>query len=176
MPAAQTPINYYELLGVLPSATLDEIKTGYRARIAYYHPDRNRSAHAGVVRRGPCECRFPACAGLRHAQTPRTTPPRREARPTSRESFSWVLCALSLIRRRRVKERSVSFGAQPLTERSNMRRPWSEESPPRFLRSPNECCARQDFALVRERSDSAMLHVITDSLATAVPERHSLAS
>jgi uncharacterized membrane protein len=40
------PINHYTVLGVARDATLDEIKSAYRARIAEYHPDRNRSPHA----------------------------------------------------------------------------------------------------------------------------------
>ncbi len=32
--------NYYRILGVLPSATLDEIRSAYRSRAKKYHPDR----------------------------------------------------------------------------------------------------------------------------------------
>ncbi len=31
--------NYYAILGVLPSATLDEIRSAYRSRAKKYHPD-----------------------------------------------------------------------------------------------------------------------------------------
>ena len=40
------PISHYDVLGIKADASLDEIKTAYRARIAEYHPDRNRSPHA----------------------------------------------------------------------------------------------------------------------------------
>ncbi|HTY63696.1 MAG TPA: DnaJ domain-containing protein [Acidobacteriota bacterium] len=32
--------NYYSILGVLPTATFDEIKSAYRSRVKQYHPDR----------------------------------------------------------------------------------------------------------------------------------------
>src|SRR5947209_6269773 len=46
MASNQRPINYYDILGVPPTAVTEAIHAAYRARIAEYHPDRNRSAHA----------------------------------------------------------------------------------------------------------------------------------
>jgi len=31
--------DYYAILGVLPTATLDEIRSAYRSRVKQYHPD-----------------------------------------------------------------------------------------------------------------------------------------
>jgi hypothetical protein len=47
--AEQRPINYYAILNVDPHATHEEIHAVYRARIAEYHPDRNRSTHATAI-------------------------------------------------------------------------------------------------------------------------------
>jgi hypothetical protein len=46
---AQRPVNYYDILGVAPNATTEEIRAAYRARISQYHPDRNRSTHATAI-------------------------------------------------------------------------------------------------------------------------------
>jgi DnaJ-like protein len=46
MASNQRPINYYDILGVPPTAVTEAIHAAYRSRIAEYHPDRNRSAHA----------------------------------------------------------------------------------------------------------------------------------
>jgi curved DNA-binding protein CbpA len=43
------PINYYDLLGVSPAASYEEVRTAYRERISHYHPDRLASPHAHAV-------------------------------------------------------------------------------------------------------------------------------
>lgn len=43
------PINYYDILAVPPSASVEEIRAAYRERIAQYHPDRHPSAHAHAI-------------------------------------------------------------------------------------------------------------------------------
>ena len=45
----QRPINYYDILGVDSTASIDEIRAAYRARISQYHPDKNRSTHANAI-------------------------------------------------------------------------------------------------------------------------------
>ncbi len=49
MAAAQSQINYYEVLGVPATATVHEIRTAYHTRISRYHPDRNSSKQATAV-------------------------------------------------------------------------------------------------------------------------------
>lgn len=39
-PAAEKPAEWHEILGVSPTASLDEIKRAYRGLISQYHPDR----------------------------------------------------------------------------------------------------------------------------------------
>lgn len=39
-------INYYDLLGVSPDATDEEIRKAYKKNMKYYHPDVNKSANA----------------------------------------------------------------------------------------------------------------------------------
>lgn len=39
-------INYYDLLGVSPDATDEEIRKAYKKNMKYYHPDINKSANA----------------------------------------------------------------------------------------------------------------------------------
>jgi DnaJ-domain-containing protein 1 len=39
---------WWEVLGVLPSASKDEIKTAYRQLVKLYHPDRNKRLDAEV--------------------------------------------------------------------------------------------------------------------------------
>jgi DnaJ domain len=46
MGTRQQPINCYDILGVPPTASTEEIHAAYRARIAAYHPDRNLSPDA----------------------------------------------------------------------------------------------------------------------------------
>ena len=43
------PINYYDILAVSPTASYEEIRAGYRERIAQYHPDRHSSTHAHAI-------------------------------------------------------------------------------------------------------------------------------
>jgi hypothetical protein len=49
MSAEVPPLNWYDILGVSPGATPDEIRAAYRARIGQYHPDRNPSVHATAI-------------------------------------------------------------------------------------------------------------------------------
>jgi hypothetical protein len=49
MATEQAAINYYDILGVSPTATTDAIRAAYLARINQYHPDRNRFTHANAV-------------------------------------------------------------------------------------------------------------------------------
>jgi hypothetical protein len=45
----QRPINYYDILAVSPDSSIEEIRAGYRERVAQYHPDRHSSTHAHAV-------------------------------------------------------------------------------------------------------------------------------
>jgi hypothetical protein len=49
MASNQRPINYYDILGVPPNASTEEIDVAYRARIAAYHPDGNPSTDAPAL-------------------------------------------------------------------------------------------------------------------------------
>jgi hypothetical protein len=40
MPGSDKPAEWHEILGVSPTASLDEIKRAYRGLISQYHPDR----------------------------------------------------------------------------------------------------------------------------------------
>ena len=42
--------NYYAILGVLPTATLDEIRSAYRSRVKQFHPDRYGENSAPFLR------------------------------------------------------------------------------------------------------------------------------
>jgi hypothetical protein len=46
---ASTLMNYYEILGVAPDASVSAIRGAYLSRIAHYHPDRNSSIHATAI-------------------------------------------------------------------------------------------------------------------------------
>jgi curved DNA-binding protein CbpA len=42
-------VTYYELLGVAPSAPLDQVRQAYHAAIRRYHPDVNKAPNASVL-------------------------------------------------------------------------------------------------------------------------------
>lgn len=48
-PARGRPINYYDILAVPPTASYEDIRTGYRERIAQYHPDHHSSTYATAI-------------------------------------------------------------------------------------------------------------------------------
>ena len=50
MPAATDQRDYYDVLGVPPTATADEIKKAYRQRALEHHPDRNAGDAAAEAR------------------------------------------------------------------------------------------------------------------------------
>ena len=48
--SSSVKVNYYELLGVKPTATDDEIKKAFHSKIKEYHPDRHQKAEFNWVR------------------------------------------------------------------------------------------------------------------------------
>jgi hypothetical protein len=86
----QRPISHYDVLGVQYTASPEEIKAAYRARMAQYHPDRNRTiwvptlaiigvlAVLGVVK---CIARAPSTFGTVATTIPIATSPLHQ--PTS---------------------------------------------------------------------------------------------
>ena len=89
----------YEILGVSPNATKEEIKQAYRAAAKRLHPDVNDAPNAATMFRLVQEAYYRLEAGTPHLDDRPPSPVQQRAQPRTakRRVMAWVLASLQFV-------------------------------------------------------------------------------